>query len=119
MAEAPFLRNAWYAVATPGEVRREQPLGRRICNEPVVIFRRADGSVAMLDDRCPHRKAQLSCGTVIDDALECRYHGFRFSGEGECVLIPAGDVPLAAFRARAYPVVEQNGFVFAWFGEAD
>ncbi|MGA2394031.1 MAG: aromatic ring-hydroxylating dioxygenase subunit alpha [Candidatus Lustribacter sp.] len=117
MPEAPFLKNAWYAVATSGAVRAA-PLGRRICNEPVVIFRRADGSVAMLDDRCPHRKAQLSCGAVIDDALECRYHGFRFSGDGACVLIPAGDVPPAAFRARAYPVVEQHGFVFAWFGEA-
>jgi phenylpropionate dioxygenase-like ring-hydroxylating dioxygenase large terminal subunit len=117
MPEAPFLRNAWYAVATSEELN-DRPIGRRICNEPVVVFRRADGSPAMLNDRCPHRKAQLSFGQVIGDSIECRYHGFRFAGDGVCTLIPAGDTPPPAFRARAFPVVEKHGFVYAWFGEA-
>jgi phenylpropionate dioxygenase-like ring-hydroxylating dioxygenase large terminal subunit len=79
MPEAPFLRNAWYAVATSDEAR-EAPLGRRICNEPVVIFRRADGNAAMLDDRCPHRVAILAAkepGTVttLDVPMHILYNG--------------------------------------------
>jgi phenylpropionate dioxygenase-like ring-hydroxylating dioxygenase large terminal subunit len=117
MPEAPFLRNAWYAVATSEELH-DRPIGRRICNEPIVIFRRADGSAAMLNDRCPHRKAQLSFGQIVADSIECRYHGFRFAGDGACTLIPAGDTPPPAFRARSFPVAEKHGFIYAWFGEA-
>jgi phenylpropionate dioxygenase-like ring-hydroxylating dioxygenase large terminal subunit len=116
MPEAPFLRNAWYVVATSEELK-ERPIGRRICNEPIVIFRRADGVVAVLSDRCPHRKAQLSHGQVNGNDIECRYHGFRFGGDGACTLIPAGDDPPPAFRARSFPAVDRHGFVFTWFGE--
>src|SRR5687768_14310154 len=49
-----FLRNQWYVAATSAEVGTK-PFGRMICNEPVVLFRRADGRVAVLEDRCPHR----------------------------------------------------------------
>jgi len=118
MPEAPFLRNAWYAVATTGELH-EKPIGRRICNEPMVIFRRSDGSVAVLSDRCPHRKAMLSGGQVVGDSVECGYHGYQFAGDGTCTLIPSGEIPPASFRARAFPAVETYGFVFAWTGDPE
>ena len=33
-----FIRNAWYVAAWADEIG-EAPLARRICNEPVVLFR--------------------------------------------------------------------------------
>ena len=33
-----FIRNAWYVAAWADEIG-EAPLGRRICGEPVVLFR--------------------------------------------------------------------------------
>jgi len=36
------------------------PLGRTICGEPVVLFRRYDGSVAALEDRCGHRRYRFA-----------------------------------------------------------
>jgi phenylpropionate dioxygenase-like ring-hydroxylating dioxygenase large terminal subunit len=118
MPESAFLRNAWYAVATTGELQ-DQPIGRRICNEPMVIFRRADRSAAVLSDRCPHRKAMLSVGQVVGDSIECGYHGYRFAGDGACTLIPSGEVPPASFHARAFPTVETYGFIFAWTGDPE
>src|ERR1700720_3956488 len=35
---AMFIRNAWYVAAWADEIA-ETPLARRICNEPVVLFR--------------------------------------------------------------------------------
>ena len=33
-----FIRNAWYIAAWADELQ-EKPLARRICNDPVVLFR--------------------------------------------------------------------------------
>jgi len=61
---SPFLRNQWYTAATSAELG-DKPLARTICNEPLVIFRSGNGNVAVLTDRCPHRKAPLSSGEVV------------------------------------------------------
>ena len=67
-----FLRNQWYTAATSTELGAK-PLARTICNEPMVIFREQDGAVAVLTDRCPHRKAPLSLGEVVSNAIQCVY----------------------------------------------
>src|SRR5437660_4882280 len=82
-----FVRNAWYIGAWADELGA-QPLARRICNEPVVLFRDAAGKAAALADRCCHRAAPLSMGKVVEDGLECGYHGLTFDGSGRCVRIP-------------------------------
>ena len=57
-----LLRNAWYIAAWADEIGGDQPLARRICNEPIVLFRDATGRVAALADRCCHRAAPLQHG---------------------------------------------------------
>jgi phenylpropionate dioxygenase-like ring-hydroxylating dioxygenase large terminal subunit len=114
---APFLRNQWYTAATSAELG-ERPLARTICNEPLVIFRGGDGTVAALTDRCPHRKAPLSSGEVVGNDIQCGYHGIRFAGDGTCTHVP-GNVPVGRnFRARSFPAQETHGLVFIWLGEA-
>ena len=54
MTDHIFLRDQWYAAATAAEVV-DKPLGRKICNEDIVMFRERDGTVGVLEDRCPHR----------------------------------------------------------------
>ena len=113
-----FLQNQWYVVAAASEVQRI-PFARTVCNEPVVVFRRADGSIAALEDRCPHRKAPLSLGEIVGNDIQCGYHGMRFAGDGACTRIPSDPeraIP-PAFRARAYPVIERFGLIFVWIGE--
>src|SRR5215831_17923097 len=99
---APFLRNQWYTAATSTELGAK-PLARTICNEPMVIFRAQDEAVAVLTDRCPHRKAPLSLGEVVGNAIQCGYHG---------------NVPIGRnFRARCFPAREIHGLIFVWLGE--
>jgi len=40
-----FLKNTWYVCAEPEEVTRE-PFPRTICDEPVVFWRKMDGTAA-------------------------------------------------------------------------
>lgn len=112
-----FLRNSWYCAAWSGDLS-EKPIGIRICDEPVVIFRTADGSVAALDGRCPHRFAPLSIGTVKGNVIECGYHGLQFDRTGVCTLNPHGRglIPPRA-NIRAYPVAERHGAIWVWMGE--
>jgi nitrite reductase/ring-hydroxylating ferredoxin subunit len=113
---APFLRNQWYTAATSAELG-ERPLARTICNEPLVIFRSGSGDVAVLTDRCPHRKAPLSSGEVVGNDIQCGYHGIRFAPDGACTRVPGNAQIGPNFRARSFPACEIHGLIFVWLGE--
>ena len=113
-----FHRNTWHVVALPGHIDRE--LQRRtICGEPVLLYRRLDGSVAAMKDRCPHRFAPLSRGTLHGDTVECKYHGLRFDGSGACVLNPHSNLITPSMHVRSYKVAEKHGLVWIWMGEPE
>jgi len=113
-----FLRRCWYAAAWADEVAPTTLLSRRILGEPVVLFRTADGHPAALHDRCPHRFAPLSMGRLVDDVIECGYHGLRFDRDGRCVLNPHGNgaIPSRAC-VRRFPLVERDGLLWLWPGD--
>lgn len=111
-----FVRSAWYVAAWSDDLSK-RPIARRICDEPVVLFRAPDGTVAALADYCCHRAAPLSAGSIVDAGLQCGYHGMIFDGTGACVHIP-GQVHVPAKAAvRSYPIAEQNGLIWIWMGD--
>lgn len=112
----PFVTHAWYVAALASEVTR-QPLARRLLGVPVVLLRRADGGVAALEDRCPHRSMPLSLGTVDGDTLVCAYHGARFDCSGACVNVPSQPVVPPGARVRALAVRECGPLVWIWMGD--
>ncbi|HUD97427.1 MAG TPA: aromatic ring-hydroxylating dioxygenase subunit alpha, partial [Woeseiaceae bacterium] len=67
------------------------PLARTLLGERLVIYCDAAGQVVAAADRCPHREAPLSAGTVRDGVLVCPYHGWSFGEQGRCVHIPSAD----------------------------
>lgn len=113
----PFLQNAWYMAAWSGELG-DDLLARRLCGRPVVLFRRRDGAVAALADRCPHRFAPLSRGTREGDAIRCGYHGLAFDAQGTCVHNPYADRLPRGAQVAVWPVVERDGIAWIWFGAA-
>lgn len=114
----PYLRNTWYLAAWSDEVRGDALLARTIAEQPLVLFRDADGGVRVLHDRCPHRFAPLSAGQLEPGLLRCAYHGLGFGPDGACVANPHGQIPKAA-RVRAFPAVDRHEAVWVWLGEPD
>lgn len=113
-----YPRNHWYVAALDDELTAGQLLARCFLGDDVVLFRAADGSPRALTDRCPHRFAPLSAGTLHDGVVQCGYHGLRFDGEGSCVRNPHGPTPKAAC-VRAYPMRERDRLLWIWMGEPE
>ena len=112
-----FLREAWYVAAWDHEVPADGMLARTLLGEPVVFYRREDGRVVAMADRCCHRAAPLSQGRREGDAIRCLYHGMKFDASGRCIEIPGQDQIPEQACVRTYPVVERNRFVWIWMGE--
>ncbi len=112
-----FLKNAWYVAALTTELGTETLLTRKIIDETVLFYRKEDGSVAALRDRCPHRFAPLSKGTRNGDEITCLYHGLKFNELGECTHNPHGNgkIPKAC-TVKSYEIEERDGFIWIWMG---
>lgn len=111
-----YLRNTWYLAAWASELKAGELFHRRMLDQPVLLFRRSDGTPVALVDRCPHRFAPLHMGKHLGDGVECPYHGLQFGADGRCVLNPHGPVPSAA-RVRQFPTVERYSAVWIWMGD--
>src|SRR4029450_6696149 len=112
-----FLRNAWYVAAWDHEVSSDKLFSRIVLNEPLVLYRCGAGRVVALEDRCCHRHYPLHKGKLVNDCIQCHYHGFTYDGLGACVRIPGqSHVPDSA-RVRSYPAVQRHRFVWVWMGD--
>jgi phenylpropionate dioxygenase-like ring-hydroxylating dioxygenase large terminal subunit len=113
-----YLRNSWYVAAWQNEIA-STPVARTILDDPIVLFRKTDGSVAALEDRCVHRHAPLHLGRVLGDELQCGYHGLVYNSHGRCTRVPGQDrIPVKAC-IKSYKVVEKYGWVWVWMGRPE
>lgn len=116
-----YLRNTWYVAMWSQDLEAGALVPRTLLDEPVVFYRKSDGSVAALRDVCPHRFAPLHMGKLRgDDRVRCPYHGLEFDSSGACARNPhgSGKIPAQA-RVRAYPVAERHSLVWIWMGEQE
>ncbi|KAK9062564.1 hypothetical protein SSX86_019751 [Deinandra increscens subsp. villosa] len=112
----------WYALMPVCDLDKRAPLGKKVMGLDVVVWwDRNENTWKVFDDRCPHRLAPLSEGRIDQRGrLQCVYHGWCFSGSGDCKLIPQAPLdgpPVHSFpRAcvAVYPSTVQNGIVWFW-----
>jgi phenylpropionate dioxygenase-like ring-hydroxylating dioxygenase large terminal subunit len=113
------LRAAWHPIAEGGDIT-DAPHAVTLLADRYVVWRTADGSLAAAPDRCPHREAPLSAGTVDDGVLTCPYHGWSFGDEGRCVGVPSSGEGAAIPPSAHLPCVrveERYGLVWLCPGE--
>lgn len=108
--------NQWYVAAWSSEVTRS-PFERMILDKPVAFYRQLDGTPVALDGRCPHRSFPLGHGRVVEDNLQCGYHGLTFRPDGSCARIPSQDHVPKTCRVHAFPLVERWKWIWIWPGD--
>ena len=108
------LQRCWHPVAFSSQVGTA-PAARMLLGTEVVLWRTPDGGLRSALDRCPHRWAQLSAGTVTDGRLVCPYHGWQFGSDGAVVEIPqlekGASLPPSACL-HVLPTVEAHGMTW-------
>lgn len=111
------LLGHWYVIAKSADIAVGGVLGLKALGQSLVLWRDPAGELHCLEDRCPHRGARLSHGSVREGGISCRYHGVTVDGSGTIAEVPAlGKCGLEGRAAvKSYPVRELSDGVFAYF----
>lgn len=108
------LLGQWYVIADTADLGGE-PIRVTVLGRSFVLWRDRAGRASAAADRCPHRQAPLSAGTVDQGCIVCPYHGWTFGPDGTCEVIPSATpgtpIPSAA-RLDVVEVREQYGVLW-------
>jgi nitrite reductase/ring-hydroxylating ferredoxin subunit len=120
--EAHMIPNQWYAVLDSKQVKKNKLIGVTRFSEKLVFWRDESGEVYCIYDKCCHRGASLCAGKLVENHVECPFHGFQYDGSGKVVRIPAnGKAAKVAenYRVHAYPAKDAYGLIWVWYGDFD
>lgn len=86
-----------------------KPIGVKIDGQEIVVFRTESGQLGALEEVCPHRRMRLSLGKVCGEKLQCKYHGWTYTcdGDGE-----SPGTPKLYAEALTYEIRESHGVVW-------
>jgi phenylpropionate dioxygenase-like ring-hydroxylating dioxygenase large terminal subunit len=113
------LHENWYVAALSRQVTDRKPHAATILEEPLVLFRDAEGWPTALLDRCLHRNAPLSKGALFDGCIGCPYHGWTYNPKGELVIVPSENhkpEPRPGMTVQRFPTLEQDGLIWVYMG---
>ena len=119
-----YLRRFWHPVATSADLKKDAivpAIPVTLLGEKLALYRCDDGSLGLVQERCPHRGAALSYGVVEDDCIRCPYHLWKFDKSGQCIDQPAESKTSTMkdrIKIAAYPVQEMGGLIWAYLGPA-
>lgn len=104
----------WQPIMPSDDLLPGTVCGIRHLGYPIVFWRDSQGKIHAAEDRCPHKGLRLSLGFVRENDLTCPHHGWRFSGDGHCSLIPAqpDQTPSRSICIRTYPVRDHEGLIW-------
>ena len=116
-----MISNHWYVIYRTERLRRGSLVGIVRFGERYALWRTPKGVVGCVKDVCPHRGASISQGTVLEETVQCPFHGLEFTHQGTCRRVPAmgssWTVP-ERYHTVYLPVQEAHGFIWAWYGES-
>ncbi len=105
-----WFQVAWSDEVPVGAVHRMRYFGRDL-----VAWRGQSGQVSVMDAYCEHLGAHLGYGgTVVEDAIQCPFHGWQWNAAGRNVCIPYEDRPNIGKKIQAFPTVERNEAIYMW-----
>ncbi|AOW99962.1 cell death suppressor protein Lls1 [Moorena producens PAL-8-15-08-1] len=119
-------QEVWYPVSYVEDLDKSQPTRFTLLEQDIVLWwDKHEQMWRAFVDQCPHRLAPLSEGRINQDGrLECPYHGWAFSGTGQCEVIPQQkERGKAEISQRAcvnsLPTTIAQGLLFVYPGQAE
>lgn len=119
-------QEVWYPIAYVADLNRAKLTTFTLLERDLVIWwDKIAQTWRVFADQCPHRLAPLSQGRIAEDGLlECPYHGWAFTGTGECDRIPQQSEGGRAQESQracvpALPAVVRQGLLFVYAGKPE
>lgn len=106
---------SWYLFGASADIAG-RPVSKKLLGRQLVAFRTEGGKLCLMQANCAHMGADLGCGRVVGETVECPFHGWRYGPDGTCVHAPGAQSVPAFARLRTYPVQERHGYVFFFNG---
>jgi 3-ketosteroid 9alpha-monooxygenase subunit A len=105
----------WFQIAWSADIAAGQLIPLHYFGRDLVAYRSRSGDVRVHDRHCRHLGASLAHGgAVVDDGIQCPFHGWVWGPDGRNVSIPYQDRPNRARRLGTWPVTERNEAVYIW-----
>ena len=113
-------KTLWHPALASNELM-QAPVAASLLGAELVIWRDQHGIVHAWADRCPHRGAKFSLGRVVENRLECGYHGWQFAASGQCMHVPAlpDFKPPASHCAQVFEAQEAYGLIWVRLEKSD
>ena len=117
MSDAPLpVPLGWFQIGWPDDIAVGQTRPLFYFGRHLVLWRDEDRVAHLNDAFCPHLGAHLGHGgSVHGTDLQCPFHGWRFDADGNNSDIPYSERTNKKCRLGAYPVIERNGLLMAWY----
>ncbi len=110
--QSPLAR--FFHPVLPARKLRKAPVRVEVAGRAFALYRDATGRARGVVDRCPHRFAPLSKGTVdAKGRIVCPYHGWSFDAEGRGT--SPSQPELSKCDVGTIEVVERDAYL--WIGE--
>ncbi len=119
-------QEVWYPVHYIEDLDKNKPTSFTLLERNIVIWwDKKNSQWRVFEDQCPHRLAPLSEGRINESGcLECPYHGWAFSGQGNCEIIPQQNPGGKAEKSprasvKTLPTKVAQGLLFVYGGKAE
>lgn len=104
-----------FCIGVSQSIKKNQVKKMSINGNSYALFRNSDG-IQCIDNVCSHRGADMSQGKVINNCLQCPYHGWEFNGCGKITKVPSlthtNTFPKKG-NLKHLNIVEDGGFIWA------
>jgi 5,5'-dehydrodivanillate O-demethylase len=114
-----LLRRYWQPIAAVAELADRGRKAVKLLGEDLVVYRDRSGRYGLIDQWCPHARADMSLGSVEEHGFRCQFHGWLFDEAGRCLAMGQGEPEgerVFEDVIKAYPVQQMAGLVWAYLG---
>lgn len=115
--------NYWLPFARSESLEIGKTQRVRLLGDNLVAFRGEDGSVGLMDEYCPHRRASMALARVEGCKLRCIYHGWVLDSEGRVAEVPSegarSDLFASRVKVQRRVAREGGGLIWAFLGQGE
>lgn len=111
------VAQGWYPVCKSSKIKPGTANSFKVSFQRILIYRTQEGTVVAMDAFCPHMGADLANGEVVGDNIQCYFHQWQFSPNGELASTRCATKPQGVAN-QTWPVQEEYGYIWVYSAPA-